>query len=122
MKKTILALSCLLIVMTVSLQARAQELLFVHSPSCSYCAMWRAEVLPYYHKTDEGKVLPLRHIDLDEGMPKEFSHLLYPSFTPTFIVIDKNKQEVGRILGYDREFFWAFLSQYIKKMQSKPTS
>lgn len=102
--------------------AAADQLIFVHSPTCLYCEAWRADIMPLYHKTDEGKRLPLREVNLDEGLPKDLKHLLYPSFTPTFIVVDDKNQEIGRILGYDKEFFWGFLQSYIQKLDGKQES
>jgi len=103
-------------------QAIADELVFVHSPGCIYCEMWREDVLPMYHKTDEGKRLPLREVNLDGGLPEDLKHLLYPTFTPTFIILDKDDQEVGRILGYNDEFFWGFLAEEIKKLDRRSAS
>lgn len=75
-----------------------------------------------YHKTDDSKRLPLREVNLDKGMPEDLKHLSLPNFTPTFIVVDDNNREVGRITGYNREFFWEFLAYYLKKMDAGPTS
>jgi hypothetical protein len=49
-------------------------------------------------------------------------HLPFPTFTPTFVVVDKNNQEAGRILGYNREFFWGFLQKFIHVLDQKAAS
>ena len=98
---------------------QANQLVFVHSPGCLYCEMWRSEIGPIYHKTDEGKRLPLREVNLDRGLPADLKHLLYPAFTPTFIILDKDNNEIGRIVGYNEEFFWGFLQEEIKKLDAQ---
>ena len=95
---------------------RAAELIFVHSPGCHFCNEWRKDVGSIYHKTEEAQRLSLREVNLLRGMPDDLAHLTRPTFTPTFIVLDDNNQEVGRILGYNEEFFWGFLQSYIQKM------
>ncbi len=102
--------------------AQAAELVFFHSPACTYCEMWRAEVGTMYHKTEEAKRLPIREVNLDLGMPDDLKHLNMPSFTPTFIVMNDDAKEVGRITGYNREFFWEFLAYYLKKMDGEKAS
>ncbi|WP_156950710.1 thioredoxin [Terasakiella pusilla] len=122
MKRLIFAISVLVVFATLSLQARADQMVFVHSPGCIYCEMWREDILPIYDKTDEGKRLPLREVNLDKGMPDDLKHLVYPSFTPTFIILDDKDKEVGRILGYNSEFFWGFVQNFIKKLDAAPNS
>ncbi len=119
MKKAIVLCALLFATWIVPNPAKADSLIFVHSPGCMYCEMWREQVLPMYHKTEEGKRLPLRQVNLDRGMPKDLKHLIYPSFTPTFIVMDDQNREVGRILGYNEEFFWGFIQQELKKLDRK---
>lgn len=113
-----LKLIAIIAVMTAGFmpKAFADQMIFVHSPGCMYCQMWREEILPIYPKTAEGKRLPLREVNLDKGMPDDLKHLAYPSFTPTFIIVDGENQEVGRILGYNSEFFWGFVQKFIRKI------
>ncbi|NVK19286.1 MAG: hypothetical protein HWE30_11365 [Methylocystaceae bacterium] len=116
-----LKLIAIITVMTVGgmSKAFADQMVFVHSPGCMYCQMWREEILPIYHKTAEGKRLPLREVNLDKGMPDDLKDLAYPSFTPTFIIVDSENHEVGRILGYNPEFFWGFVQKFIRKIDPK---
>lgn len=117
MKKDALIASVLWTVLGGAItQVSAQELVFVHSPACVYCEQWRKEIAPAYPKSDEAKLLPLREVNRDDGMPEDLSHVLYPAFTPTFIVMDGNNQEVGRIVGYNPEFFWPFLTSLAQKV------
>ncbi|MDV7340910.1 hypothetical protein RYZ26_14985 [Terasakiella sp. A23] len=116
MNKLILAVFLIFSALSFGKKVQADEMIFVHSPACIYCQMWREEILPIYHKTDEGKRLPLREVNLDGGMPDDLKHLTYPSFTPTFIILNDKQEEVGRILGYNQEFFWGFVQENIKKL------
>lgn len=122
MKKLTLPLIAFCIWMIWPHMGQAGQLIFVHSPGCMYCEMWRDEIQPIYPKTDEGKRLPIREVNLDHGLPKDLKHLLYPSFTPTFIVVDDNNKEIGRIVGYNEQFFWGFLRTEVKKLDARKKS
>lgn len=98
--------------------AVAAELLYYHGIGCAYCEEWDAEVAPIYHKTDEGARLPLRRVSSSEPMPKDLAHIKGLVFTPTFVVLDDDGKEVGRIPGYQPDWFWAFLRKYIDKMDA----
>ncbi len=102
--------------------SRAETLIFFYSPGCMYCEAWREEILPIYPKTEEGKRLPLREVNLDGRMPDDLKHLIRPSFTPTFVILDDQNQEAGRVLGYNKEFFWDFLAHEIEKLGPKKAS
>ncbi|SCA57464.1 Regulatory protein SoxS [Candidatus Terasakiella magnetica] len=122
MKKIIVRFALIFALWAVITPAKADSLIFVHSPGCMYCEMWRDDILPMYHKTTEGQRLPLRQVNLDKGMPKDLKHLIYPTFTPTFIIVNRQMQESGRILGYNEEFFWGFLQEAIKKLDRQKTT
>lgn len=96
--------------------AVAAELLYYHGIGCAYCEQWDEEVAPIYPKTDEGARLPLRRVSSSEPWPKDLAHIKGLVFTPTFVVLDDNGKEVGRIPGYQPDWFWAFLRKYIDKM------
>lgn len=97
----------------------APELIYYHSETCPYCKQWEAEVGPMYDKTDEGARLPLRPVSADEPWPEDLAHIRGVVFTPTFIVLDDEGQEVGRIMGYQPEWFWAYLRKYIDQMDAR---
>jgi len=90
------------------------------SSACTWCEAWDREVGGIYDKTDEGKLLPLRKIDVDDPLPPSLYWLKGIVFTPTFIVIDKNK-EIGRIIGYHGEdFFWGYLTNLARQIPHEP--
>jgi thioredoxin-related protein len=99
--------------------ASAAELIYYHGASCSYCEAWDATVAPIYPKTDEGARLPLRRVSSGEPWPKDLAHIKGVVFTPTFIAVDDSGKEIGRIAGYQPDWFWAFLRKFIDTMDAK---
>lgn len=86
----------------------AGELIMVEREGCPYCAHWNKIIAPIYPKTDIGKIYPLKRMDISDNF-KQFSLKSPVRYTPTFLIIDKDK-EVGRIEGFASEdFFWSRL-------------
>lgn len=93
----------------------AMELLMFEQPGCLYCARWDEEVSPEYPKTWEGRIAPLRRLDLHGSLPAGLTIARTPVFTPTFVLV-VDGVEKGRIEGYPAEdFFWALLDDLIGK-------
>ncbi len=89
------------------------ELLMFEQPGCVYCAAWNAEVAPEYPLTEEGKVAPLRRVQLRDPLPEGVQVVSPPVFTPTFVLVEDGI-ETGRIEGYPGEdFFWPLLAGLI---------
>lgn len=94
----------------------AAELVMFQSKGCIWCEAWDAEIGVIYNKTSEGKIVPLRRVDMDGDRPADLVKLEGLIYTPTFVVMNEG-QEVGRIVGYPGEdFFWQFLNIIIKKL------
>ncbi len=106
--------------MAVSVQIRvsvAAELVMFESDACPWCAAWHAEIGPIYPKTAEGKAAPLRTVDIDDPRPSDLDHVTGVRFTPTFVLLDDDGNEVGRINGYPGEaFFWGMLGDLVGKL------
>lgn len=103
-------------------QASAAELIMMEQKACPWCERWHAEIGPIYPKTDEGKLAPLRRVDIHEALPDDLSHIRMERFTPSFILVD-NGMELWRIRGYPGdELFWWMLSDLIKKLPASPSS
>ena len=68
----------------------------------------------YLLKTPEGKFAPLKTIDITDidkisGLQRDVI------FTPTFVLMENNK-ELGRLEGYSSEdFFWELLEVILEK-------
>lgn len=100
--------------------AHAAELIYVHSPSCSYCRAWEAAVGKAYPNSEESRVAPLRAIDLSEVGRSGLTFAKPVRYTPTFILVD-NGREVGRIEGYPGpDFFWGLLDRLLEKLDPAP--
>jgi thioredoxin-related protein len=86
------------------------ELVMVEEPGCPWCARWNAEIGPIYPKSAEGRLAPLRRIDIRAIDPDALAVAQRVVFTPTFILA-RDGTEIGRIEGYPgEELFWWFLA------------
>lgn len=97
-------------------QAATAELTLVMAEElgCMWCERWNAEIAPIYPKTSEGKVAPLRRIDIHQPTPDDLTFASDPHFTPTFILVSDGV-ELSRIEGYPGEdFFWGLLGVMIE--------
>ena len=92
----------------------AAELIMVEQQGCYYCEEWKDQLGHIYPKTPEGKYAPLKTFDITEvdgikGLERDVI------FTPTFILMEKNK-DLGRLVGYSSEdFFWELLEVILEK-------
>jgi len=111
-------LAALITVAVLGSAAFAAELQMYRRVGCPWCQVWDREVGPIYGKTDIGRRIPLRMIDIDRERPRV--SLKTPIiYTPTFVLID-NGREIGRIQGYPGEaFFWGLLEQLVQQLDSK---
>lgn len=115
---SILILSCLSVATLLPANStRAAELLVVEQDNCAYCEKFHAQIAPAYPKTDEGKRAPLRLIMIDDPMPEELIDVEPAFVTPTFILIQNNR-EVDRLVGYPGdEHFWFLLGEMLAKLE-----
>ena len=92
----------------------AAELIMVEQQGCYYCLEWKDQLGHIYPKTPEGKFAPLKTIDITEvdkikGLQSDVI------FTPTFVLMENDK-ELGRLEGYSSEdFFWELLEVILKE-------
>ena len=91
-------------------------LLMAEEDGCYWCERWNKEISAIYPKTPEGHAAPLQRADIHD-LPKSVSFERRVHFTPTFILIDKDK-EIARIEGYPGEdFFWGLLGMMLEKAE-----
>jgi hypothetical protein len=89
--------------------AAAVDLVMVEQPGCHYCARWHAEIGPAWPNTAAGAHAPLRHVML-RNLPDDLSFERRVTFTPTFVVVDDDGAELGRLEGYPgADFFWPMI-------------
>jgi len=97
------------------------ELLMIESDDCPYCRKFDREVADIYPKTTEGLRAPLNRHKLGDKLPKKYTSIDINSrtMTPTFILIENNK-EVDRLVGYNGdEFFWFLLKDLFTKLATR---
>jgi hypothetical protein len=91
--------------------AGAAELVMYRRAGCPWCQAFDEAIGPVYPKTDLGRRLPLRAVDLDRDPPLPVTLERPVHFTPTFVVVEDGR-EIGRIEGYPGEdFFWGLLDK-----------
>ena len=68
--------------------------------------------------TQEGEAAPLRMVDMHEDLPSDLQDIDRVIYSPTFVLIDDDK-EVGRILGYPGpDFFWPLLNDILNDINN----
>lgn len=86
----------------------AAELIVIEVEGCTYCQVFRRDVLPAYMASPRSKEVPIRFVDYNEPAAAKLPLNGPVSIVPTFIMVKRNR-EVGRIPGYigRAEFFRA---------------
>ncbi|CAN7667314.1 hypothetical protein LJR090_001633 [Bosea sp. LjRoot90] len=102
----------------LSAPAFAAELVMYTRNGCPFCVRFEREVAPVYAKTPEGKVAPLRRIELPAGGVRG-GELREPVIaTPTFVLVEDGR-EVGRITGYlNDDMFWGLLGRLVAVIEN----
>lgn len=105
--------STLLLATSAIASLASPQLVMVEEDGCMWCARWNNEISETYPKTPEGKIAPLRRIDIRATRPDDLTFQRGLFFTPTFILIVDGK-EVSRLEGYPGEdFFWGLLGKML---------
>ena len=98
--------------------AHALELIMFETKGCIWCKKWHENIGPIYSRTEEGKIAPLRQIEMIEDFQDQLNLNAPVTISPTFVLVAE-KNEVGRIIGYPGdEFFWFLLSELLEKYRS----
>jgi hypothetical protein len=109
----------LAVALLASVPAGAAELVMFSRAGCQYCAQFDREIAPKYDKTDEGKVAPLRRVDINAPIPPDLGSVTVERITPVFVLVDKGR-EIGRIRGYPGEDnFWGLLAGLIGDLPAR---
>ena len=100
--------------------AGAAELVMFEQAGCVWCKRWNEEIGPAYPKTEEGRIAPLRRVDIHKPIPEDLSDVTVERFTPVFVMM-QDGEEVGRIRGYPGdEFFWFRLGELVDQLGPEP--
>lgn len=100
--------------------AVAAELLMLEQPGCVWCARFNAEIAPAWPNTEEGRLAPLRRVDITQPWPEDLAGIRKERFTPTFVLVEDGK-EIGRLRGYvGDEFFWYRIGELLGRLEPDP--
>ena len=99
--------------------ARAAELVMFTRDGCPWCARFEREVGSIYPKTAEGRLAPLRRVEVVAGGTM-MAGLNEPVVAaPTFVLLDQGR-ELGRITGYPGDdAFWGLLGKMLAGIASR---
>ncbi len=94
----------------------AAELLMFTRPGCPWCARFEKEIAPVYPLTAEGRLAPLRRIEVEAGGVDD-AQLASPVIAvPTFVLVAEGR-EIGRITGYQNDgTFWGLFGKLLAGM------
>jgi hypothetical protein len=107
----------LLAALAFSPAAGAAELVMFWRAGCPYCAQFDREIAPIYGLSDEGKIAPLRRVDIHAPIPADLKYIAMERITPVFVLVDHGR-EIGRIRGYPGDDnFWGLLAGLIGDAQ-----
>lgn len=111
----------LAVLAAASVSSKAAQLIMLEQDGCHWCEVWNKEIGIAYPKTDEGKLAPLRRVDIHAPLPVDLEGLKKANYTPTFVVWH-NGREIDRLRGYPGgHFFWPMLQQMLDKIDKTET-
>lgn len=98
--------------------ANGAVLVMFDQDHCPYCERWHAEIGAAYPKTEEGRLAPLRRVDIHAPLPADLPGLEPAHVSPVFVLWHDGR-ELGRIQGYPGEdFFWPLLGELLAKLDT----
>ena len=101
---------------------QSAELIMMEQDACPWCERWHEEIGVIYNDTTEGKIAPLRVVNIHKDWPDDLKSIRVERFTPTFVLVEDG-QEIDRLRGYTGdEFFWFLIREMFKKLPEKPDS
>ena len=113
MRRALIAAALLLSALALRRRPRPPNLSCFAPPAVLIARPGIKAIGPVYPKTDIGKRLPLRQVDLDRSKDGKVVLVSPVRFTPTFVLVESGR-ELGRIEGYPGEdFFWGLLERLL---------
>jgi thioredoxin-related protein len=93
------------------------ELLVFEHPDCTYCQIFRRDVLPKYRHAVPGDAVPLRFVDIAETDTRSLALQSRIDMVPTAVLM-KDGNEIGRISGYwGPTNFFKLLSHMLARLE-----
>jgi thioredoxin-related protein len=90
-----------------------QELIVLEVPNCTYCAVFRRDVLPNYQRSKLASELPIRFLDLNDPAADQLKLASSVTIVPT-IVIMREGSEAARMSGYmGNEAFFQSIKRFL---------
>ena len=100
----------------LSTPAMAAEMVMFEQPGCFWCKRFNEEIAPAWPKTEQGRLAPLRRVNIHDQLPADLAGIPVERFTPTFVLVDDGR-EIARLRGYPGDqFFWALVDEMLKKL------
>ena len=113
----LLAFAAVMVASLSAPSAGAAELVMFAQDGCPYCERFDRQIAPIYERTDEGRIAPLRRVDIHRSIPPDLNFIAMERFTPVFVLVDQGR-EIGRIRGYPGEDnFWGLLAGLIGQLR-----
>ncbi|SMC35057.1 hypothetical protein SAMN06297251_101267 [Fulvimarina manganoxydans] len=110
-----------LVLLVIPISARAAELLMFEQDGCPFCRKFDEEIAPDYPRSEAGQAAPLRRVNIFEDRRGGYDDLMPAVFTPTFVLVDDEGREVGRLEGYPgRRYFYPEIEPMIKRLRRAP--
>jgi hypothetical protein len=95
--------------------AFALELVMYDKPGCVWCARFERDIGRRYPSFEMGRIAPLRRVDIHDQRRSGVDLQEPVIYTPTFVLIDDEGAEIGRITGYQgEEGFWGNLADMLR--------
>ena len=95
------------------------ELLVFERADCTYCRVFRRDVLPQYRQAVREDAVPLRFVDIDKSDLGSLALKRRIDTLPTAVLM-KNGSEVDRIVGYwGPDNFFKLLAHILARMESE---
>jgi hypothetical protein len=94
--------------------AAVQELVVLEAPNCTYCAVFRRDVLPQYLLSKRAGDLPIRFVDINDPAADRLKLAAAVTQVPTIVLLERGT-ETGRITGYwGPEAFFKGIAQMLR--------
>ncbi len=81
---------------------------------------WEREVGRVYPQAEEGRIAPLRRVDIHDQRQVGLDLEEPVIYTPTFVLSSDDGVEIGRITGYQNDdMFWGTLDDLLRQNRAR---